>query len=68
MVLKAVSFAQGFWRRGSNILFPLVIPNNGYLRRISAAKILDAFNDQEETALIQPGRQVWAVTGSSQGS
>jgi hypothetical protein len=33
MILKATSFAQSPLTRGANILFPLAIPNNGYLLR-----------------------------------
>jgi hypothetical protein len=31
MILKAASFAQSFVTARGNILFPLGIPNNGYL-------------------------------------
>ena len=33
MILKVTSFAQSPLTRGGNILFPLAIPNNGYLLR-----------------------------------
>jgi len=33
MILKPSSFAQSLLPCGGNILFPLVIPNNGYLLR-----------------------------------